>query len=116
MSTSHITVVVRYHARPEHAAQAARELTALVTAVVDEHACLGIELLQDPDDPTRFLLYERWTGRETYLGDHMRTPHLGAFVERAREFLAAPPEITLWQTVGTYGGEGQAAHRSGPAV
>ena len=116
MSTSHITVVVRYQALPERAAQAAHELTALVAAVVAEHGCLGIELLQDPADPTRFLLYERWVSRETYLGEHMQTPHLGSFIERAREFLAGAPEITLWHTIRTYGAGAQALPRSVPAV
>jgi quinol monooxygenase YgiN len=116
MGAHPVTVVVQYQAQPNQADRAQRELTALVAEVVGEHACLGIELHQHADDPTRFLLYERWGDRETYLGEHMRTPHLQAFIQRARDFLAAPPEITIWRGLGTFDGVARAAGSPRPSV
>jgi quinol monooxygenase YgiN len=71
----------------------------VASVVAQESACLGIALCQDPADPTRFLLYERWADRAVYLGPHMQTPHLQQFIRRAQEFLVGPPEITFWHEV-----------------
>lgn len=59
----------------------------------------GIWLHKDTATPEKFLLMEHWTSEEAYAGPHMRTPHLTAFVGRAFEFLAGPPEITFWRGI-----------------
>lgn len=89
-----VTVVIAYRARPGAVDVALRELNELVaTVVATEPHCRGIRLYQDPADPTRILLHERWADRGSYLGPHMRTPHLTGFIDRAKDFLAGPPEI-----------------------
>jgi quinol monooxygenase YgiN len=91
-------VVITYKAQPDQGARMLRELKALVAEVVaQEPDCHGIRVHLDPDDDTRLLLYERWSSREAYSGPHMQTPHLGAFMGRAREFLAGPPTIEFWR-------------------
>jgi len=95
-----ITVVLEYQAQPGKQEVARRELAAIVaTVVAQESACLGITMLEDPADPTRFLLYERWSDKAVFLGPHMNTPHLLAFVGRAKEFVSWPPQITFWREV-----------------
>ena len=95
-----VTVVVRYQAQPGRQDLARQELSRLVSVVVTEESeCLGITLCQDATDPTRFMLYERWADRAVYLGPHMQTPHLRAFIERAPAFLSGPPDITIWREV-----------------
>jgi len=37
-----------------------------------------------------------------FLGPHMQTEHIVAFIARVEEFLAGPPEISFWR-----GGSGQ---------
>lgn len=46
-----------------------------------EQGCLGFDILQDPDDPTRFTLYESYTDAATFHEVHRRTAH---FEEYAR--------------------------------
>jgi quinol monooxygenase YgiN len=95
---SHVVVTIRYQAQPAQAARTREALGALIaTVVATEPDCLGIQLLQDPDDETRILLNERWTSKEAYTGPHMQTPHLGAFMVAARELLAGPPTIEYWR-------------------
>ncbi|MBC8088235.1 MAG: antibiotic biosynthesis monooxygenase [Phycisphaerae bacterium] len=97
MSQSPVVVTIRYNAQPAQATPALNALTSLIKTVVSSEAdCLGIQVLQDPDDETRILLYERWTSREAYAGPHMQTPHLGAFMVAARELFAGPPTIEYW--------------------
>ncbi len=98
MSSPPVTVVIAYSALPDKTEQAVRELSELIaTVVATEPDCFLIRLLQDPADPTRILLYEEWTSREAYLGPHFQTPHLTAFIARAGEFFAGPPEIRFWK-------------------
>ncbi|HWT17055.1 MAG TPA: antibiotic biosynthesis monooxygenase [Patescibacteria group bacterium] len=98
---SEAVVVVRYQSVPEQAETAAREIAALVAAVLAaEPECRGITMLQDADDPSRFMLVERWPSRALFLGPHMQQPHIQAFIARAGGFLAGPPEISFWHTTG----------------
>ncbi len=100
MPGSGVVVIIPYQAQPGKGEVARRELSALIAEVLSkEPACLGITLHQDPEDDTRFLLYERWTDRDAYTGPHMQTPHIQAFIARAPGFVAGPPTITFWSVV-----------------
>lgn len=86
--------------RKAHSAKVAglAALSALVKKLVaEEPACLGITVLQDVADPTRILLHEEWVDRESYVGPHMQTTHLRAFMERAPGLFAGPPDISFWE-------------------
>jgi len=101
MSKEAVIVLIEYRARPGQEEAARSALTALVaTVVAREPDCHGITMLDHADDPARILLYERWTDRQTYLGPHMKTPHLVEFIGRAGELFTGPPEITFWTLVG----------------
>ena len=81
------------------------ELARLVeTVVAEESACGGIRMLVDADDPAAILLVEQWPDRASYLGPHFETPHLQAFIARAGEWFAGPPEIGFWDEVALGGG------------
>ena len=97
MAQDPVVVVIHYQAQPGQSARASTELRALIREVVAlEPDCLGIRLHVDVGDASRFLLYERWTSQAAYAGPHMQTPHLGAFIAKAGEFLAGPPVIEYW--------------------
>lgn len=103
MNTDPVVVLITYRARPGHEEQARKELTSLISTVVEqEQNCAGISMLQDKGDPARILLHELWTDREAYLGPHMQTPHIQAFIQRAGEFMAGPPEISFWERVASF--------------
>lgn len=95
--TSPVTVIIEYCAQPDQVENAVAELTTLVATVVAvEGDCYGIRVLQDTADPARFLLYERWSSKEAYLGPHFQTPHIQDFISRAAAFMAGPPVIQFW--------------------
>lgn len=54
-----------------------------------EVGCLEYSLLEDPDDPARLSIYERWADRAA-IDAHDRTAHVAAFVARFDELLAEP--------------------------
>ena len=54
---------------------------------------------QDVDDPNRLLLVEYWESKEAFMGPHLQTPHMQAFLERANGFLAAAPEFRFGKEI-----------------
>jgi quinol monooxygenase YgiN len=46
-----------------------------------EPGCLGFDILQDPNDPTRFTLYETYTDAATFHEVHRVTPHFLTYAE-----------------------------------
>ncbi|GMU66279.1 MAG: hypothetical protein AMXMBFR36_25530 [Acidobacteriota bacterium] len=100
MSSPGVVVAIRYRALPGREEVARTELARLVaTVVAEESACGGIRMLVDADDPASILLVEEWPDRASYLGPHFETPHLKAFIARAGEWFAGPPEIGFWDEV-----------------
>ena len=98
MKTDDVVVVIRHTALPGKGSIARRELGALIARVLaTEAGCREIVFHQDPQDDTKFLLYERWDSAASYTGPHRQTPHMLDFVQRARDFLILPPDITFWQ-------------------
>lgn len=97
MNNNPITVLIHYQAKPEMEKVARQELMSLIASVTSEEACTGIDLHQDPNDPARFMLYETWADRDFYAGEHMQTPYIQSFIQRAGDFLVAPPEISYWK-------------------
>ena len=101
MSEGDVTVMIRYLAQAGQAARAKDELEALVKVVLaEEPACRGIWIHENTSAPEQLLLIERWTDEASYTGPHMQTPHIRAFMTRARDFSAGPPEISFWRGVG----------------
>lgn len=100
MSASPVTVVIAYRAQPGKGTEARAALAPLIqTVMAKEPDCLGITMLQDPADDTRFLLYERWTSQAAYTGPHMQTPHIQAFIQGAAAIFADRPDISFWRDV-----------------
>ena len=97
MSPTQVIVVIAYRAQPGKGPAARAALTGIIASVLaKEPDCLGIELVQDSGDDTRFLLYETWTSQAAYVGPHMQTPHIKAFIEAAAGIFAGPPDISFW--------------------
>ena len=95
------TVVVSYRVLPEQVDTALREIGALIATVqYSEPECHGITMLQDANDLTRITLIERWPSQEIFIGPHTQKPHIQSFIQAAGAFLAGPPEISFWNTVG----------------
>ena len=95
------TVVVSYRVLPDQVDTALNEIGALIATVrATEPDCHGITMLQDANDFSRITLIECWTSQELFLGPHMQQPHIQSFIQAAGAFLAGPPEISFWNTVG----------------
>jgi quinol monooxygenase YgiN len=102
MNTRSVTVLIACQIAPDKVDLARGEFTAIIrTVVTNEPACHRIRLQQDIDDPFRLLLIEEWDSKEAFTGSHMQTPHMQAFLQRAQEFLAGPPEFRFGHEIAT---------------
>jgi quinol monooxygenase YgiN len=89
-------VLVKYKTQPDKGIEAVSELTKLIEKVKQEPHFKKITLHVDSKDNTNILLYEEWEDESYYNSEHMKTEHLTEFITNSRNFLAGPPEITLW--------------------
>jgi quinol monooxygenase YgiN len=76
-------------ARPGQEEALRQALILLTGQSREEVGCLEYTLLEDPDDPARLSIYERWADSAA-IDAHDRTAHVTAFVARFDELLAEP--------------------------
>lgn len=95
-----VTVVITCTLRADEVDTAKRELGAVIKIVVaEEPACQGIRVHEDPMNPRRLLIIERWDSKEIFSGPHMQTPHMQSFLKKAEGFLDGAAEFTFWREV-----------------
>jgi len=63
-----------------------------------EAGCIKYDLHHSSDDPGAFMFYEIWKSKEA-LDEHIATPHLQNFLEKTKDILAEPLDVTLWKKI-----------------
>lgn len=98
MTETPIILNVHFQAAPGHEKKLGAELHALVAPTREEPGCLVYELHLDPEDPAKFMFYEKFTG-QTALDHHLATPHLKRFQSylKANDPIAAQ-SVTRWRS------------------
>jgi quinol monooxygenase YgiN len=99
MNAKSLTVVATIKAKPGEETQLRQELLSLIATTRQEPGCINYDLHQVVDNPALFLFHENWTSKK-HLDDHLARPHLQAFLAKANDLLAEPPQITLWEKIG----------------
>lgn len=79
-------------ARPGNETELRNGLYNLVAKVREEDACLLYELFESAEHPEKFIMHELWTDAEG-LRAHDQMPHMKAFGELAKNWLAGPVEL-----------------------
>ena len=96
----HVIVVITCSLKPDKVEMAKRGLEAVIaTVMANEPGCHGVRVHEDPDDPRRLLIVERWESRETFTGPHMETAHMQAFLKTAEAFLDGEAEFRFWREI-----------------
>lgn len=95
-----ITVVITCTIKADKVAMAKLELEKVIQLVrANEPACYGIHVHEDPKDPRRLLIVERWESEEIFNGPHMQTPHMQAFMKTAETFVDGATEFGFWRQI-----------------
>jgi quinol monooxygenase YgiN len=91
-----ITAVLVLRVKPGRQAEFLDLLAPVLDAMRHEATFINAILHSDPEDPTRFLLYETWADRTDLIEVQMRRPYRDAYWARLPELLAAPREVGVW--------------------
>lgn len=84
----HVTLV-HVHVKPEHVADFIAASQANHAASVQEPGNRRFDVLQSPDDPTRFILYEAYVSAEAAAA-HKQTAHYLSWRETVTNWMAEP--------------------------
>ncbi len=79
-------------AKPGFETELRNGLSELVPKVREEEACLFYELFQSTEHPDKFIMHELWTDTAGLMA-HDQMPHMKAFGELAKNWLAGPAEL-----------------------
>ncbi len=90
----HVTLV-HVHVKPDHVADFIEATRANHLASVQEPGNRRFDVLQSPDDPTRFILYEAYAD-EADARAHKETTHYLAWRETVADWMAEPRQGVRW--------------------
>lgn len=91
----HVTLV-QVHVRPEHVEAFIAATEANHRASIREPGNLRFDVLQSPEDATRFVLYEAYTDAEAARA-HKETPHYQQWRDTVADWMAEPRQGIAWQ-------------------
>ena len=98
MAEKKVTVVARIRAKEGMEEKVKQELMALVNPTRREKGCINYVLHQSVENKSLFMFYENW-GSKRDLDEHLKMPYMKSHMEKAKEILAEPGEITLWEVI-----------------
>ena len=90
-------VIVSIHVKPGHEEEFLHLVTPVLDAMRHETTFINAALHRDPEDPTRFMLYETWADRDELVNVQMKRPYRSAYEARLPEMLREPRQVQLWQ-------------------
>jgi quinol monooxygenase YgiN len=92
-----LVVVVTLLVKERCEAEFLRLLGPVLDAMRHEASFISAALHQDPDDPTRFMLYETWADRTDLVEVQMKRPYRSAYEARLAEILREPQRPEVWR-------------------
>jgi len=100
MTESPIVLDVHMEAAQGREEDVAAALTALLVPTRQETGCLEYQLHRDPENPLKFLFYERFANQAA-LDAHIASPHFQAFVKYrdANPGIIPVTIVTRWRRV-----------------
>ena len=98
MTGEEITVLAKVKAKEGMEEQLKQLALSMVEPTRAEAGCIKYDLHQNTEDAGSFMFYETWAGKEA-LEEHITTPHLQNFLEKTKDILAEPLDVTIWQKI-----------------
>lgn len=100
MEESPIIINAHFQAAPGREKELASALQALVAPSRKEPGCLAYELHFDPEDPARFMFYEKFAGQAA-IDLHILSPHFKNFQSylQTHDGVIATQTVTKWRSV-----------------
>lgn len=92
-------IAARLYIQPEHVDDFIALFQELIELTLEEPGCTGYELFQDPNDPSRFLVFETYVNQEA-VEAHFAAPYFAEYGEKIGELASQPAEIIVYDVAG----------------
>jgi quinol monooxygenase YgiN len=92
-----VVVVVSIHVKAGREQEFLRLVTPVLDAMRHEATFINAALHRDPEDPTRFMLYETWADRDDLVEVQMKRDYRGAYEARLPAILREPRRAEVWR-------------------
>jgi (4S)-4-hydroxy-5-phosphonooxypentane-2,3-dione isomerase len=93
-----LVLQVNVRVKPEHVNAFRAATAANSKGSLAEPGVARFDVLQNEEDPTRFMLVEAYRSREA-IAAHKETPHYRVWVEEATPMMAEPRTRSWWTSV-----------------
>lgn len=93
------TLVLTFQAKADMEGKLLEAFKPAMEATRKEKGCVAYELNRQPDEPTKFLMYERWKSVPD-LEAHLDSAHIKTLVEKLNELLSGGLNVQVFQPVG----------------
>lgn len=94
--TKDVTFIVTLALKPGCEEEFLDLLTPVLDAMRHEPTFINAVLHQDPEDPSRFMLYETWADLDDVVQVQMHRDYRKAYWERLPDLLREPRQIQTW--------------------
>ncbi|HEY8370497.1 MAG TPA: putative quinol monooxygenase [Thermodesulfobacteriota bacterium] len=118
--SAEVVAVVSIHVKPGYEEEFLRLVTPVLDAMRHEATFVNAVLHRDPDDPTRFMLYETWADLDELSRVQVHREYRKAYWARLPRLLREPRQVQIWEPLrGDFtffrGGVAPVTGRSSPA-
>jgi quinol monooxygenase YgiN len=96
-----VAFTVTLHVKPGREDAFLRLLTPVLDAMRHEATFINAVLHRDPEDPTRFMLYETWADLDDVVEVQLKRAYRRAYHEALPKLLRAERGIGVWQPIRT---------------
>ena len=90
-------IIVSIRLKPGREAEFLGLLMPIIDAVRLESTFINNFLHQDPDDPTRFMVYENWADQDEFFDVQFKRDYRKRYESQLPELLAEPRRIEMWR-------------------
>jgi quinol monooxygenase YgiN len=97
MTEAPIILNVHFEAAPGHEEKLGAALHAMVAPTHTEPGCLVYELHFDPENPAKFMFYEKFANQQA-LDDHIATPHMKTLQTYLKAEEPIAQSVTRWRS------------------
>jgi quinol monooxygenase YgiN len=97
MPNEPFAAIVTIHVKPDCVQEFKRILSDVADAVRGEPTLVSNVAHQDPEDPSRFMLWEIWSDQRDFFEVQMLREYREPYESRLPELLAEPREVRIWR-------------------
>ena len=90
------TYVLTFHVRPGREAEFLGLLDGVLDAMREETTFRNAILHRDPENTSRFLLYETWSDHQDVLNIQLHRAYRQTYEAALPELLSEPRQVTIW--------------------